>query len=145
MTFDPVARVRGAALVLGPDNVCRTVDPNLMRLFGELNDRYYEGSLPLVPVCRGIPPDHGELEDLNGLTRLQGLRGPGAPPRFRSRFTSPTGCTRDRLPLRRADGRRSPGRCSMRWCTWLFAWTSSERPIPTRTATVHTLPPSAIG
>jgi len=73
------ARERGIASVLAFDLVGIPSDPRLVALFDELSARHFDASLPLVPVCRGIPDDSDQREDPNGLVTLQVHPRPGVP------------------------------------------------------------------
>lgn len=68
---DLAARERGAASILAFDQVRRSYDPQLIELFSVLNGRHFDGSLPVVPVCQGIPDHLGDRDDPNGLLALQ--------------------------------------------------------------------------
>ena len=73
------ARARGTACILAFDVVNHPFDPQLVELFEDLNRRYFDRSLPTVPVSQGVPDDTGEREDPNGLLRLVMYPSPGAP------------------------------------------------------------------
>jgi len=76
---DLTARGRGTARVLAFDLVGIPSDARLVALFEDLNARHFDVSLPLVPVCKGIPDDADEREDVNGLVTLQVHSRPGVP------------------------------------------------------------------
>jgi len=63
-------RERGAAAILAFDEVRRPIEPRLVKLFEELNERHFGSSLPLVPVCQGIPDDGDDRLDLDGLVSV---------------------------------------------------------------------------
>jgi hypothetical protein len=67
---DLTARQRGITSLLVFDLVNEPFDPQLVELFEGLDDRHFDGLLPVVPVCQGIPEGLDEREDLNGLLRL---------------------------------------------------------------------------
>ena len=73
------ARAQGTASILAFDLVKHPFDPQLVELFEDLNGRYFDGSLPIVPVCQGIPDTTDEREDPNGLLRLQMYPGADVP------------------------------------------------------------------
>jgi len=76
---DLVARERGTASVLAFDLVNHPFDPQLVELFENLNSRHFDGLLPIIPVCQGIPDRYDENEDPNGLLRLMMYPTPDAP------------------------------------------------------------------
>jgi len=100
---DLTARERGTAAILEFAFVRVSDDPKLVELFEELNARYFDATLPLVHVCRGIPDDTGEREDPDGLMRLTVFRRPGEPDRAVAKihlahelFEAPWGSEEDR-------------------------------------------------
>jgi len=76
---DLTAREQGTASVLAFDLVNHPFDPQLVELFEDLNGRYFDGLLSVVPVCQGIPEGFDEREDPNGLLRLMMYPKPDAP------------------------------------------------------------------
>jgi hypothetical protein len=101
---DLTARERGSAAILAFDVVRHSFDPQLVELFEDLNGRHFAGSLPVVPVCQGIPDDTGDLEDPNGLLQLQMYPTVEAPVQAAATiflahelFNTPWGSEEDRL------------------------------------------------
>jgi len=76
---DLTARERGTARILAFDLVDSPSDPRLVALFEDLNARHFDASLPVVPVCKGIPDGADEREDVNGLVTLEVHPRPGVP------------------------------------------------------------------
>jgi hypothetical protein len=74
------ARQRGTTCILAFDMVNHPFDPQLVELFEDLNRRHFDGSLPVVPVCQGVPDGAGEREDPNGLVLIVMYPSPGATP-----------------------------------------------------------------
>jgi len=46
-------------------------DRRLAELYGVLNDKYFEGVLPAIPVVRGIPPQHDPGGRIGAVTTFQ--------------------------------------------------------------------------
>jgi len=76
---DLTARQRGITSILAFDLVNHPFNPQLVELFEDLNGRYFDGLLPVVPVCQGIPEGFDQREDPNGLLRLMMYPKPDAP------------------------------------------------------------------
>jgi len=76
---DVSAREQGTASILTFDLVNHPFDPQLVELFQDLDGRHFDGLLPIVPACQGIPESTEEREDPNGLLRLMMYPKPNSP------------------------------------------------------------------